>query len=117
MILINSLTTNWQPVARMAPRFLRGHRVPGICGKGLHGVLFVLREVARLLVGDPQGHAGVRVAAAQAPGSGSAALCPVELAEVHIAEALVVKKIGIIGIQGKELLQVDAGLVQGGREA
>ncbi len=42
----------------------------------------------------------------------------VELAEVHVAEAQVVKKIGIVGIQGKELLQVDAGLVQatGGEE-
>ena len=43
---------------------------------------------------------------------------PVELAEIHIAEAQVVKKIGIVGILEEKLLQVDAGLVQadGGEE-
>jgi len=42
----------------------------------------------------------------------------IELAEVHVAEAQVVVEIGVIGIQGKELLQVDAGLVElaGGEE-
>ncbi len=40
----------------------------------------------------------------RAGGSGEAALAPfIELAEV-LAEAQVVEKIGIIGIQGKELL-------------
>ena len=36
----------------------------------------------------------------------------IELAEVHIAEAQVVEKIGIIGILAEELLQVDAGPVE-----
>ena len=43
---------------------------------------------------------------------------PVELGEVHIAEAQAVKKIGIIRILSEELLQANAGLVQsaGGEE-
>ena len=43
---------------------------------------------------------------------------PVELAEVHVAEAQVVEEIGIVGILAEELLQVDAGLVElaGGEE-
>jgi len=42
----------------------------------------------------------------------------IELAEVHVAEAQVVEKIGVIGILAEELLQVDAGLVKlaGGEE-
>ena len=42
----------------------------------------------------------------------------IELAEVHVAEAQVVEEIGVLGVQGKELLLVDAGLVKlaGGEE-
>ena len=36
----------------------------------------------------------------------------IELAEVHVAEAQVVEKIGSLGILAEELLQVDAGLVE-----
>jgi len=35
-----------------------------------------------------------------------------ELAEVHVAEAQVIEKIGIIGILAEKFLQVDAGLVE-----
>jgi predicted ABC-type transport system involved in lysophospholipase L1 biosynthesis ATPase subunit len=43
---------------------------------------------------------------------------PVELAEVHVAEAQIVEVIGVLGTQEEELLQVDAGLVElaGGEE-
>ena len=56
-------------------------RVAGVCGQGPGGESPGLGYVAFLLIDD----------------------APVELAEVHIAEAQVVEKIGIIGILMEEL--------------
>jgi hypothetical protein len=49
-------------LAKDGAQILEGHRVPGIDGQSPHGVLFCPREVACFLVGDAQGHVGVRMA-------------------------------------------------------
>lgn len=42
-------------------QIFESHRVPGICRQSLHGEFLGLLQVALLLVGDPQGHIGMRV--------------------------------------------------------
>ena len=91
---------------------LEGYRILGFYGQGPIGKSLGLGQVALVLVGYAQGYAGVGVLRGELEAAVQQLCAPVELAEVHIAETQVVKKIGIIGIQGKELLQIDAGLVQ-----
>ena len=110
-----------QAVALLAEdgaQVLEGHGIPGIGGKSLHGVLLGPRQVARPLVAERQGHAGVRVAGSELEAAVQQLSPLIELAEVHVAEAQVVEEIGILGILAEELLQVDAGLVElaGGEE-
>ena len=77
-----------------------------------------LGQVAQLQVGDAQGHAGIGVLGRNLQAAVQELYAFVELTEVHIAEAQVVKEIGIIGVLAEEFIQVDAGLVQasGGKE-
>jgi len=91
---------------------LEGHRIPGIGGKGLHGVFLGPRQVARSLVAERQGYAGVRVAGRELEAAVQQLSAPIELAEVHVAEAQVIEEIGILGILAEELFEVDAGLVE-----
>ena len=91
---------------------LEGHRVLGIYGQGTYDILLGLGEVALLLVGHAQGHAGVGVLGRELEAAVKQFYAPVEQVEVHIAEAQVVEKIGIIWILMEELLQVDASFVQ-----
>ena len=91
---------------------LESHRIPGVCGQGPAVERLGLGQVALLLVCHAQGHAGVGVAWRKLQAAAQQFYAFVELAEVHIAEAQVVKKIGIVWILAEELLQVDAGLVQ-----
>lgn len=80
--------------------------------QSLHGVFLRSREVAPLLAGDAQGYEGVRVAGRELEAAVQQLHALGELAEVHVAEAQVVEKIGILGILAEELLQVDAGPVE-----
>jgi len=110
-----------QAVALLAEdgtQVLEGHWISGIGGKSLHGVLLGPRQVARSLVAERQGHAGMRVAGHELEAAVQQLSPLIKLAEVHIAEAQVVEEIGVIGILAEELLQVDAGLVElaGGEE-
>jgi hypothetical protein len=78
----------------------------------MYDIFLGLGQVPILLVGYAQGHAGVGVARRKLQAVAQQLYALVELAEVHIAEAQVVKKIGIIGILAEKLLQVDASFVQ-----
>ena len=60
---------------------------------------------------DPQAHSLLGVLGCYLQAAVQQLYSLVELAEVHIAEAQVVEKIGIVGILAEEFLQVDAGLV------
>jgi len=102
-------------LAEDGAQVLEGHGIPGIGGQGLHGVLFGPREVACSLVAERQGHAGVGVLRRDLQAAVQELSPVIELAEVHVAEAKVVEKIGVLGILAEELLQVDAGLVEAAR--
>jgi len=104
--------------SQYSAQVLESHRVPGVCGQGLTGGLLGPGQVALLLIGYAQGHAGVGVLGRNLQAAVQQLYAFVELAKVHIAEAQVVEEIGIFGIHGKQLLQVDAGLVHaaGGEE-
>jgi len=105
-------------LAEDGAQVLEGHGIPGIGGKSLHGVLPGPWQVARSLVAERQGYAGVRVAGSEQEAAVQQLSPFIELAEVHVAEAQVVEEIGILGILAEEFLQVDAGLVElaGGEE-
>jgi len=108
----------YRPPGRDRAQVLEGHWATGVRGQGLRGVLFGPRQVSFLQVGDPQGYAGVGVLRRDLQAAEQQLDAPIELAEVHVAEAQVVEEIGIVGILAKEFLQVDAGLVElaGGEE-
>jgi hypothetical protein len=76
------------------------------------------REVARPLVAESQGCAGVRVARHELEAAVQQLSPLIELAEVHVAEAQVIEEIRVLGILAEELLQIDVGLVEqaGGEE-
>jgi hypothetical protein len=101
------IVERFQAVALLAEdgaQVLECHRVPGIGVKRLHGVLFGPRQVARPLVAERQGYAGVRVFGSELEAAVQELSPLIELAEVHIAEAQVVDEISIFGILAEELL-------------
>ena len=84
-----------QAVALLAEdgaQILEGHGIAGIGCKSLHGVLLGPQEVARPLVAERQGYAGVRVAGSELEAAVQQLSSLIELAEVHVAEAQVVEK-------------------------
>ena len=99
-------------LAEDGAQILESHGIAGIGGKSPHGVLPGPRKVARPLVAERQGYAGVRVAGCEQEAAVQQLSPFIELAEVHVAKAQVVEEIGILGILAEELLQVDAGLVE-----
>jgi hypothetical protein len=106
-------------VSALSPRrAAEGHGIAGIGCQSLHGVLLGPQKVARPLVAERQSHAGVRVAGREQEAAVQELSSLIKLAEVHVAEAQVVEKIGILRILAEELLQVDACLVElaGGEE-
>ena len=101
----------------MEPSWL-SRPIPGIDGKSPHGVLLGPQEVARPLVAKRQGYASVRVLGSVQRQRCRSSRPLSSWPRVHIAEAQVVEKVGVLGIQAEEFIQVDAGLVElaGGEE-
>ena len=79
------------PLAEDGAQILEGHGIPGIGSNSLHGVLLGPREVARPLVAERQGYAGVRVTGSELEAAVQQLSPLIELAEVHVAEAQVVE--------------------------
>ena len=90
--------------SQYSSQVLESHRIPGVCGQGPAVERLGLGQVALLLIGYAQGHAGVGVARRELQAAAQQLYAFVELAEVHIAEAQVVEEIGIVRVQGKEFL-------------
>jgi hypothetical protein len=89
-----------QAVALLAEdgaQVLEGHGIPGIGRKSPHGVLFGLLQIVLPLVGQRQGHIGMRVLRRELEAAVQQLDAFGEQAEIHVAEAQVVEKSGLSG--------------------